>query len=442
MIYVRTEKWHKSVWLRGIQRHKSDTDAHKHIGRFSVGKQGWVESDWQVSCAHPDDHKSIQSERHLQGCFTWWRACEIWESFWAFLFSGGSVTGLGYWFYARSFSLMYGFTIPLEIKLYEKTNTEKSEWKEIIWFRGLFLHLHIQTSNFPGQEVVVLWLSPPIVTLSWKRLISFLGNHIFTFPWGTVKASWYSESCESFQNTHTAVKWSPSALHTLPHSFTHWFVLQNHMWGCVCHTQTQACTEAHTQTRTQLQGFLRDALECARKVCTNFSGKTRLKPFWFKLSSSASSSPSPLHVPSVCLSPTRRVIVSPLQPSFSPSGKTEYCHHFPGGASCQKAIITAEPHHNTHKHTHRREKMLMHAVMHICAPLHIYKLISSVFNERWKLKDTHTLPLSLLWLPPHLPSAQDKELFSQQIQQRHISYFMLTVCVYTEVLPVAWYNVM
>lgn len=61
VIYVRTEKWHKSVWLRSIQRHKSDTDAHKHIGRFSVGKQGWVESDWQVSCAHPDDHKSIQS---------------------------------------------------------------------------------------------------------------------------------------------------------------------------------------------------------------------------------------------------------------------------------------------------------------------------------------------------------------------------------------------
>lgn len=89
--------------------------------------------------------------RHLQGCFTWWRACDIWESFWAFLLSGGSVMGLGYWFYARSFSLMYGFTIPLEIRLYEKTNAEKSEWKEIIWIRGLFLHFHIQTSNFPGQ---------------------------------------------------------------------------------------------------------------------------------------------------------------------------------------------------------------------------------------------------------------------------------------------------
>lgn len=139
----------------------------------------------------------------------------------------------------------------------------------------------------------------------------------------------------------------------------------------------------------------------------------------------ASSFPSPLHVPSICLSPRRRIRVSPLQSLFSPSGKTEYCHHFPGGASCQEANYHCWVHHNTHTDA-KNVNACSHAYVRTLT--HIQDDFFS-FNERGKVKDTHTLPLYLLWLPAHLLSAKDKELCTQQIQQKHTSYKQY-VCIY------------
>ena len=352
--------------------------------------------------------------RHLQGCFTWRRACEIWESFWAFLFSGGSVMGLGYWFYARSFSLMYGFTIPLEIRLYEKTNAEKSEWKEIIWFRGLFLHLHIQMFNFPGQGgcgfMAFSSYCDPVMK---KANLFFRQSHIYISL----------RDCEGiviFRNhvnpskTHTQLSNDPHQPCTLSH------ILSRIDLSCktICEAVCAMCKHRHAlkrtckHTHTQLQGFLRDTLESARKVCETFSGKTRLKPSnynflrpprHFRLPSTFPPSVSPRVDALECLLFSR---------CFLPQAKLNIVNTFPVVPLAKKPIITADPHPNTHADT-KNVNACSHAYVRTLT--HIQDDFFS-FNERGKVKDKHTLHLYLLWLPAHLLFAKDKELCSQQIQ--------------------------
>lgn len=137
--------------------------------------------------------------------------------------------------------------------------------------------------------------------------------------------------------THTQLSNDPHQPCTLSHILSRIDLSSKTICEAVCAICKHRHALKHTYKHTH---SCRVSLETHSNVPEKFAKASQAKPdlnlqiITFFV---ASSFPSPLHVPSICLSPCRRIRVSPLQSLFSPSGKTEYCHHFPGGASCQEA---------------------------------------------------------------------------------------------------------